>query len=1175
MTTKLIRTGIVLAVALITVLLIAGSGIGGVAGASPSPADAAAYDAAPTDTELDPSIDDSGTVEVLVTLESSANPDATMGPADEISPLAQPVHEFATNRAGVKIHNEFWIADTVLIEIDQNQADIAALAAVQNVKYVGENSDVEPLATASQTTEPVTTPTSTLSPQSVGFETSETDSDTAIEMADQGVEADNNPDVTYGLEQINAPDVWQDFNTQGEGTKIAVLDTGIDADHQDITLFTRDENDPTYPGGWAEFDRYGQPVESTPYDDNGHGTHVSGTVAGGDATGTHIGVAPEADLIHGGVLTPRGGTEAAVLAGIQWGVEENADVISMSLGAGGYHPAMIDAVRTAEDHGSVVVAAIGNSGEGTSGSPGNIYDTFSVGASDEAEQIARFSSGEHIDTDQAWGNAAPREWPDTYVVPSVSAPGVDVVSAIPGNTYSSFDGTSMAAPHVSGSIALMLSHEDRNVDEIKHQLETTAWKPDGAPAERDTRYGDGIIDVYAATALEGDGATIRLSDEVGEPGDSVEVTFDTTAQNVAGYQATVTFDPAVVEATAVTDGDLGETAVNIDNEDGTVALSAAEATGTDEPLLASVEFTIAADAELGHRTSLGFGADTELVTPAGDSVVTSSESGSILVADDPVVLSLSDANGSPGETVTSTLDSEGEFAGYDVTIEFDPAVVQFQSATGVDMAHPAVNVDNANGVVQLGSAEATDVTSPSLADLEFAVVGEQGDRSSLTVDTDATTVVTAAGERLITAQQSGEITVGDQPEEATFVVSDLDPVEAAVGVDEPITISAAVTNVGGADGTQDIDLRLDGESIQTEPGVSVDSGETERVTFDAVEINEPGIYTHGVYSDDGSATGTLTVSDQESGEFIISDLEPEEVTVDPGEAFDVSATVTNIGIEDTQDIELRLDGEAIQTEPDVTLATNGETTVTFEDVTVGASGTYTHGVYSEDDRAIGTLTVGDEMSGLNVTLQPSEEVVAPGGIQAYDIVVANADNGISAFELDVTIADGDVARFDSYVITQAPGFDNTELTNTVLSFEVGMGDNVYEPDDEIVIATVTAQAQGGVGDSTELDISDIEIRNEFNTPYEIGNTAGAELVISEEEALPPVVGEEPPRDLNGDGLYRDIDGDGEFDIFDIQALFDNRNSEAVQNNVEQFDFNGDGGVDIFDVQRLFQDLQQN
>jgi Subtilisin-like serine proteases len=301
---------------------------------------------------------------------------------------------------------------------------------------------------------------------------------------------------TYGLEQINAPTAWQNHNTTGEGASVAVLDTGVAGDHPDLDV-----------AKWQEFDGDGNPVDSQPNDGDGHGTHVSGTATGAQNPAGDVpafGVAPDADLYGVKVLDDSGGGSfAQIIAGMEWATNESVDIISMSLGATGFYGEMIDPVQNAQDAGTVVITSAGNSGEGSSGSPGNVYDSIAVGASNSNQGIAGFSSGEVVNTASDWGSSAPAYWPDEYTVPTIAAPGVGTLSSVPGGGYDdTFSGTSMAAPHVSGAVALALSASDANVtpQDIEQALEFTAFKPDDSPAppgERDTRYGSGIIDANA------------------------------------------------------------------------------------------------------------------------------------------------------------------------------------------------------------------------------------------------------------------------------------------------------------------------------------------------------------------------------------------------------------------------------------------------------------------------------------------------------------------------------------------------------------------------------------------------------------------------------------------------------------------------------------------------------
>jgi serine protease AprX len=334
-------------------------------------------------------------------------------------------------------------------------------------------------------------------------------------------------DTTYGLAQIRATEVWEAYDTRGANTSVAVLDTGVDPDHPDIDLTA-----------WAEFDGDGNQLDTEPqdYSSSGHGTHASGTVVGGNASGQYIGVAPDTDLYHGAVLTNCGGactgTLSQIIAGMEWGVENDVDVLSMSLGANGYYNDFIDPVQNAQSAGTAVVAAIGNKGEGNSSSPANVYDAIAVGASDRNEDIVSFSSGEQIDTQSAWGATEPGTlgWPDSYIVPSVAAPGRFVTSAKPGGTYGEKSGTSMATPHVAGAVALVQSATESRVSpgEMETALEAAAAKPDDWPEpddQRDTRYGSGIVDV-PATVVEIAGPAARYDTNRSTPVVNQSTAFD-------------------------------------------------------------------------------------------------------------------------------------------------------------------------------------------------------------------------------------------------------------------------------------------------------------------------------------------------------------------------------------------------------------------------------------------------------------------------------------------------------------------------------------------------------------------------------------------------------------------------------------------------------------------------
>jgi methionine-rich copper-binding protein CopC len=315
---------------------------------------------------------------------------------------------------------------------------------------------------------------------------------------------------TWGLEKIRVPEVWNTFGIQGANVTVGVIDTGIAADHPDLVGKLRPVN------GW--FDPYGD--TPSPSDWHGHGTHVSGTIAGGNASGTYIGVAPQATLIVAQLFNEDGqATDAAVLACMQWMMDpdgdpntnDGADVVNNSWGYLYSHaPNMYDPIKDALNAwiaaNIVPVFAIGNEGPSprTTRSPGDYPMALGVGATDSNDNIADFSSRGPV----FW------EGIGEIIKPDVSAPGVYVYSSVPWG-YEYWSGTSMASPHVAGTVALMISYArsqggSLSVDTIKQLLKTTAV--DLGQSGPDNDYGWGRIDAFAAL--------MPLASDANEPNDN-------------------------------------------------------------------------------------------------------------------------------------------------------------------------------------------------------------------------------------------------------------------------------------------------------------------------------------------------------------------------------------------------------------------------------------------------------------------------------------------------------------------------------------------------------------------------------------------------------------------------------------------------------------------------------
>ncbi|MEM8647059.1 MAG: S8 family serine peptidase [Pseudomonadota bacterium] len=258
---------------------------------------------------------------------------------------------------------------------------------------------------------------------------------------------------------------------------------------------------------FAEFDQAGQMASqgvNNARDSGRHGTHVAGTVVGGNASGGWVGMAPDAELIAGLVLDgDNGGTLAQVIGGIDWAVGQGSHVVNLSLGGltfsqsvgTPYQRAIVNALV----RGTLVVAAIGNDGHQTSGAPGNDYFSLAVGAHDVTGRCAGFSAGRTLELNQS-NFIDERFLPLVYTKPDLSAPGVAVKSSVPGAKWAHLNGTSMATPHVSGAAALLFAATDLSNHSISERAFVArdlmlGGVSDAGEAGQDQRFGFGALNV--------------------------------------------------------------------------------------------------------------------------------------------------------------------------------------------------------------------------------------------------------------------------------------------------------------------------------------------------------------------------------------------------------------------------------------------------------------------------------------------------------------------------------------------------------------------------------------------------------------------------------------------------------------------------------------------------------
>ncbi|WP_279231457.1 S8 family peptidase [Thermus thalpophilus] len=381
----------------------------------------------------------------------------------------------------------------------QEEAYIRAYEALPGVEYAEPNYWVANPAREALSTLSLPEKASSLRPQSYSqgipdpYFTQVPPGDPFATTGADGTSYTNVP-YLWGVHRIRAPEVW-DQGYRGQGVVVAVVDEGIDLSHPDLAANLWQNPNPgsaTCPGLHG-YDFVDEDVD--PSDSGGHGTHVAGTIAAAANGQGVVGVAPEAKLMALRGLGYFGGTAYMLVRALKYAADCGAKVVNNSWGSGGRSKAFLDVLQYGTAKGVVYVFAAGNSYRtGNRPSYPVFYSTLlpgviGVGASSNDNRRAGFS------------NAGP------YV--TVVAPGAAILSTVPvaqglSDPYAFLQGTSMAAPHVTGVVALLLSaRPDATPEAIRlaleqganAQLTAQAAKPDYAAGGQ---YGYGLVDALAS-----------------------------------------------------------------------------------------------------------------------------------------------------------------------------------------------------------------------------------------------------------------------------------------------------------------------------------------------------------------------------------------------------------------------------------------------------------------------------------------------------------------------------------------------------------------------------------------------------------------------------------------------------------------------------------------------------
>ncbi|MCF6095685.1 S8 family peptidase [Thermovorax subterraneus] len=326
---------------------------------------------------------------------------------------------------GIKIKKELPLVDACLCEVEPHNARIQQLSQDPFIEYI------------------------------------EDDYEAAIQVMPYGVSVKlEGQEIPWGVKKISAQQVWK--TTKGEGVRVGIVDTGVDLSHPDLKDNIKEA--------------YGVLDCKNVIDDNGHGSHVAGTIAALDNDIGVVGVAPKVEIYSVKAFDKEGkSTVSGIVEALNWCLEKEVQVVNMSFGIKNNSITLRRAVKALNKSGVVLVAAAGNAGgENSVLYPAKYPEVIAVAACNRDDRLASFSSiGPEVD---------------------IAAPGVDILSTYKDGNYKLMSGTSMAAPHVSGAAALLLSIHKITCEQVKEILKGSA-KDLGFPEEK---QGAGLVDVEKA-----------------------------------------------------------------------------------------------------------------------------------------------------------------------------------------------------------------------------------------------------------------------------------------------------------------------------------------------------------------------------------------------------------------------------------------------------------------------------------------------------------------------------------------------------------------------------------------------------------------------------------------------------------------------------------------------------
>lgn len=378
--------------------------------------------------------------------------------------------------------------------------------------------------------------------------------------------------IEWGVSQSSAPNVWQELGVDGTGVTVGIIDSGVNYQHpalkEHFKGYDPQSGQFNLDGTYQDF--VGDGVTQVYAASSNHGTHVTGTILGKEGDANRIGIAPGAKFIAARAIGVESGEETNLLKAAEWmlapgGKAENAPkVVNNSWGGdAGDNDWFQQITAKWRAAGIVPVFAAGNSNrypeDGSLANPGNQLDVITVGATSIEGELGDFS--------QVGPSAFDTNKDQPHIKPDLSAPGVQVRSAVATGGYETYSGTSMAAPHVTGTIALMLqANPNLTIEQIEHILRVTATPKTNQryPQTPNMGYGYGILNAYEAVKLAKSYAGGQSADQRVEiSGQVLTAGADTTPAQVQLTSSSTVYAGQSLTVSAKASDDVAVTGVTL------------------------------------------------------------------------------------------------------------------------------------------------------------------------------------------------------------------------------------------------------------------------------------------------------------------------------------------------------------------------------------------------------------------------------------------------------------------------------------------------------------------------------------------------------------------------------------------------------------------------------------